>query len=68
MDMPIPSKKYYLGSYLWIAKKIGNKTTLIIRYEKPKNNQTQNIKLEKDYLIDNILCVETLHEIPKDNI
>ena len=41
-------------------------TTITIRYEKPKNNQTQGIKFEQEYLIDNILCVETLHETPKD--
>lgn len=41
-------------------------TAITIRYEKPKNNQTQGIKLEENYLIDNILCVETLHEAPKD--
>lgn len=41
-------------------------TTITIRYEKPKNNQTQEIKLEENYLIDNILCVETLHETSKD--
>ena len=43
-------------------------TSITIRFEKPKNNQTQGIKFEQDYLIDNILCVETLHETPKDNI
>ena len=41
-------------------------TAITIRYEKPKNNQTQGIKFEDDYLINNILCVETLHEIPKE--
>ena len=41
-------------------------TSITIRYEKPKNNQTQGIKFEEDYLIDNILCVETLHETSKD--
>ena len=41
-------------------------TTITIRYEKPKNNQIQGIKFEEDYLIDNILCVETLHETPKE--
>lgn len=43
-------------------------TSITIRYEKPKNNQTQGIKFEEDYLIDNILCVETLHETPKNLI
>lgn len=43
-------------------------TGITIRYEKPKNNQVQGIKFEQDYLIDNVLCVETLHETPKDNI
>lgn len=41
-------------------------TALTIRYEKPKNNQIQGVKFEQDYLIDNVLCVETLHEIPKE--
>ena len=41
-------------------------TAITIRYEAPKNSQIQGIKFEKDYLIDNVLCVETLHEIPKD--
>jgi len=43
-------------------------TNITIRYEKSKNNQIQNIKFEQDYLIDNVLCVETLHETSKDNI
>ena len=43
-------------------------TTITIRYEKPKNNQTQGIKFEEDYLFENVLCVETLHETSKDNI
>lgn len=43
-------------------------TSITIRYEKSKNNQIQNIKFEQDYLIDNVLCVETLHETSKDNI
>ena len=43
-------------------------TAITIRYEKSKNNQTQGIKFEQEYLIDNILCVETLHETPKDII
>lgn len=43
-------------------------TRITIRYEKSKNNQIQNIKFEEDYLIDNVLCVETLHETSKDNI
>ena len=41
-------------------------TSLTIRYEYPKNNQIQGVKFEKDYLIDNILCVETLHETSKE--
>lgn len=38
---------------------------ITIRYEKPKNNQVQGINFEKDFLIDNVLCVETLHDEPK---
>lgn len=41
------------------------KTAITIRYEKSKNNQSLNIKYEKDYLMENVLCVETLHETPK---
>ena len=41
-------------------------TSILIRYEKPKNNQKQGIHFEEDYLIENVLCVETLHGIPKD--
>ena len=37
-----------------------------IRYELPKNNQTKGIRFEGDYLLKNVLCVETLHEAPKD--
>jgi hypothetical protein len=41
-------------------------TSITIRYEKPKSNQIQGIRFEEDYLIDNVLCVETLHGIPKE--
>ena len=37
-----------------------------LRFVPTKNGQTKNIRFEKDYLIDNILCVETLHETPKE--
>ena len=43
------------------------RSTITIRYEKPKNNQTNGIHYEEEYLIENILCVETLHGIPKGN-
>lgn len=43
-------------------------TSITIRYEKPKNNQVQGIKFEEDYLFENVLCVETLHETSKDSI
>lgn len=39
-------------------------TGLSIRYELTLNRQTKNIRLEKDYLIENVLCVETLHDAP----
>lgn len=42
------------------------RSAITIRYEKPKNNQTLGINFEDDYLIENILCVETLHETPKE--
>lgn len=44
------------------------RTSITIRYEFSKNGQIQNINFEQDYLIDNFLCVETLHETPKDLI
>ena len=44
------------------------KTAINIRYEKSKNNQTKGIIFEEQYLIDNVLCVETLHETPNDLI
>ena len=44
------------------------KTSIHVRYEKPKNNQTKGIIFEEQYLIDNVLCVETLHETPNDLI
>lgn len=43
------------------------RTSITIRYEKPKNGQINNINLEEDFLIENTLCVETLHEMPKGN-
>ena len=45
-------------------EKIGNKKTIIFRLDKPKNNQS-NVNLVEDYLLDRILCVETLHDEPK---
>ena len=44
-----------------------SRTGITIRYEKPKNNQISGINFEEDFLIENILCVETLHETPKGN-
>lgn len=43
------------------------RTSIAIRYESPKNGQVNGINFEEDFLIENILCVETLHEIPKGN-
>ena len=37
-------------------------TTITIRYEKPKNNQTQGIKFEEDYLFEKY--VKPLSKIP----
>lgn len=39
-------------------------TAITIRYEKPKNNQIKGIIFENEYEIENVLCVETLHETP----
>ena len=41
-------------------------SNITIRYESPKNGQKKGIKFEDDYLIENVLCVETLHETPND--
>ena len=41
-------------------------TSITIRYEKPKNNQTKEIIFEDEFEIENVLCVETLHETPKE--
>lgn len=43
-----------------------NNTAITIRYEKPKNNQIKGIRFEEDYLLENSLCVETLHDAPKE--
>lgn len=40
-------------------------TSITVRYEKPKNGQIVEIRLEEDYLIDKILCVETLYDESK---
>ena len=40
-------------------------TSITVRYEKPKNGQIVGIRLEEDYLIDKILCVETLYDESK---
>lgn len=45
---------------------IGNKKTIIFRKEKPKNNQSNNINLVKDFTFDSTLCVETLHDASKE--
>ena len=42
------------------------KTSITIRYEKPKNNQIKGVVFEGQYLIENVLCVETLHETPNE--
>ena len=41
-------------------------TAITIRYEESKNGQTQGIHFEEDFSFEKVLCVETLHEIPKD--
>jgi len=40
-------------------------TAITVRYEKPKNGQIIGIRFEEDYLIDKILCVETLYDESK---
>lgn len=60
---------FYLAAYdksllIPIEKLIGKKT-ITFRNSLPKNNQTKGINLIDDYLFDNTLCVETLHDKPK---
>ena len=43
-----------------------NDKGIIIRYEKPKNNQVKGIRFEEDYLLETSLCVETLHDAPTE--
>ena len=43
-----------------------NDKSITIRYEKPKNNQTKGVRFEEDYLLETFLCVETLHDTPKE--
>lgn len=40
--------------------------TIKIRFQLAKNNQNKNIHWESEFLIDNILCVETLHGTSKE--
>ena len=44
---------------LFVVENQGNMSSIVIRYIKPKNNQTKGINFYSDYT----LCVETLHEI-----
>ena len=43
------------------------RSSITIRFEKPKNGQINGINFEEDFLIENALCVETLHETPTGN-
>lgn len=45
---------------------IGTKKTITFRQDKSKNNQITGINLVEDYLFDKTLCVETLHDEPKE--
>jgi len=42
------------------------KSAIAIRYLPAQNGQKTKIHFEADYLFEALLCVETLHEIPKD--
>lgn len=52
--------------YLLDINTLKNKTYITIRCNPTKNHQVSNVNYEDDFLIDNILCVETLHEAPKN--
>ena len=43
---------------------IGEQQSISLRLDPPKNNQ-KNVHYFDDFSIDNVLCVETLHEEPK---
>nr|DAL49299.1 MAG TPA_asm: PD-(D/E)XK endonuclease [Caudoviricetes sp.] len=43
---------------------IGEQKSINLRLDPPKNNQ-KNVHYFDDFSIDNVLCVETLHEEPK---
>ena len=43
-----------------------NKKSIVLRNEKPLNGQTEGIKYIDDYSISHFLCVETLHDKPKE--
>lgn len=45
---------------------IGNKKSILFRKERAKNNQSNNINLIDNFTFDTTLCVETLHDEPKD--
>lgn len=47
-------------------KLLEGKKTITFRTELPKNGQQIGINLVEDYLLDKTLCVETLHDEPKD--
>jgi hypothetical protein len=47
-------------------KLLEGKKTITFRTELPKNGQQIGINLIEDYLLDKTLCVETLHDEPKD--
>lgn len=52
--------------YLFSVSSIKKRETITVRFELPKNNQIKNIIFEDDVLIENVLCVETLHGTPKN--
>lgn len=61
---------FYIAPYDKIAivslKEIGNKKSIVLRNEKPLNGQTEGIRYIDDYSISHFLCVETLHDKPKE--
>ena len=60
---------FYLANYnkslLVPIEDLKGKQTITFRNTIPKNNQTKGIHLIDNYLFDNTLCVETLHDKPK---
>lgn len=46
--------------------KINGQKSITVRQKKPRNNQLKKVHFIEEFLIDKILCVETLHDESTD--